>query len=86
MKTLKDATVEDLKAQYQQILNRIAEAKKAIDTNVEKIKLLENERHYFLGIIEYVASKEVPAVPPVKVVEPLLVPKVEPEKKSDATA
>jgi len=85
MKTLKEASLADLQTQYQQIVSRIAEAQKTIETSLKKIELLEKERHYFLGILEYLGTREAVKVEEIKAQVPPPVAPV-PEKKSEGIA
>jgi len=77
MKTLKEASKEDIQTQYQQILDKISGSLKQIESLKKQIDGFEKEKFYFLGILDYIKGKE-ELVSEVKVEEVKI-----PEKKSD---
>lgn len=77
MKTLKEASKEDIQTQYQQILDKISGSLKQIESLKKQIDGFEKEKFYFLGILDYIKGKA-ELVSEVKVEEVKI-----PEKKSD---
>lgn len=51
MKTLNEASIQDFQNQYNQIVSKITQLE-------SQMFLLEKEKNYFLGIIDYLKSKE----------------------------